>query len=87
MVKKLNSMFDSSPKSKRLAKIISIKSPEAFEESIRKIKKGGVTLHEKRGLILAQNRAKAQLSRKNLSVEERMEMDIIAKMKLPEVDV
>lgn len=72
-------------KSKRLAKIITIKSPTAFKESIRKIRKGGVTGEEKKALVLARNRATAQLNRKNLSRKERIQMRAIKNTKLPGV--
>jgi len=72
-------------KDKRLAKIITIKSPTAFKESIRKLKKGGLTLKEKRGLVLARNRAAAQLKRKNLSSEERVQFRKIKNIKLPAI--
>ncbi len=73
------------PKSKKLARQISITSPAAFQRSIGIIKKDGVTLNESRALILAQNRAKAQLQRKNLSLRERIEFNTIANIKLPKV--
>ena len=65
-------------KSKRLAGIISIKSPAAFNKSIRILKKGGFSTREKRALILAQNRAAAQLKRKDLSDKERSQFTKIA---------
>lgn len=71
------------PKNKALAKKISITSPADFWESIEKLKQGGLTLQESRALILAQNRAKVQLKRKNLSMEERQEFREIAEVKLP----
>ena len=73
------------PTSKKLARQISITSPAAFQRSIGIIKKGGVTLQESRGLILAQNRARAQLNRTNLSIKERIEFTKIAMQKLPKV--
>jgi len=79
---KKNSLF-SKPKSKRLSNIISIKSPSAFKESIRKVQKGGVTSAEKRALVLAQNRARVQLHRKNLSKREVKQFASIVSMKLP----
>lgn len=72
-------------KSKRLAKIISIKSPAAFKRSVRILRRGGLTVSEKAGLVLAQNRAKAMLHRLNLSLKERKEMRIISNIKLPKV--
>lgn len=70
-------------RSKSLAKKISIKSPSAFKSSIKKLEKGGLTTREKRGLVLAQNRAKAQLKRKNLSKKEREQFKEISKIKIP----
>ncbi len=77
-------LFDIKPKSKRLARIISIKSPQDFIRSIRIIKKGGVTLQEKRALVLAQNRARAILKKK-ISLKERIEFIKISKIKLPKI--
>lgn len=71
-------------KNKRLARIIRIDSPSHFRQSIRTLKKGGLTQTERQALILAQNRARAQLSRKNLSKRERVQMRIISKEKVPE---
>lgn len=73
----------SKPKDKRLARIISIKSPKEFRGSIKTLKKGGLTLKERRGLVLAQNRAKAQLRRSNLSQKERKEFTQISRVKIP----
>lgn len=73
------------PKSKRLARIISIISPSAFKKSIRVLKKGGVTLQENRALNLAKTRARLQLRRKNLSSKERREFTAITKIKIPKV--
>lgn len=73
------------PKNKRLARDISIVSPSKFRGSIDKIKRGGVTLEEKRALVLAQNRSRAQLRRSNLSAKERREFRAIVRTKLPSV--
>ena len=70
------------PKSKVLAAKISIKSPQEFKESIRKLKENELTLHEKRALVLARTRAKLQLRRKVLSLKERKEMLEISKTKI-----
>lgn len=72
-------------KNKSLAKKISIKSPNAFRKSIRELKKGGLSLREKRALVLAQNRARAQLNRSDLSVKERLQFISISNMKIPKV--
>ncbi len=73
------------PTNKRLARDITIVSPSAFDRSIKTIKKGGVTLKEHRGLVLAQNRSRAQLQRPNLSLKERIQFNVIASRKLPKV--
>ncbi len=73
------------PTSRRLARDISITSPNAFNDSIKRIKLGGVTVQEKRGLVLAQNRARAQLGRKNLSLKEKIQFTVIATTKLPKI--
>ncbi len=79
-----NTLFGK-PKSMRIARIIKIDSPTAFKESIRKLKKGGLTTREKRALVLARNRSAAQLKRKNLSPKERRQFRAIKKMKLPSI--
>ncbi len=73
------------PKSKRLARDITIKSPTGFRKSIRTLRKRGLTLREKRALVLAQNRARAQLKRRNLSRKERRQFTQISKIKIPKV--
>ena len=72
------------PTDPRLARDISIRSPREFRKSIKVLSKGGLTLKERRGLILAQNRAKAQLKRKNLSAPEIREFKEISKIKIPQ---
>ncbi len=72
-------------KSKRLARDVTIVSPTAFRESIRKLKVGGLTLKEKRALVLAKNRAGAQLKRKNLSPKERKQFRAIMKINIPKI--
>ena len=71
------------PRNKRLADILSIESPAAFRESIRKLKRMRIGAREKRALVLAQNRAKAMLEKKTLSEKERKELQTIARMPLP----
>lgn len=73
------------PKDKALAKKISIKSPRAFRISIRKLKKGGITLKEKRALTLAKTRASVQLKRNNLSRKERKQFRTISQMNIPKI--
>lgn len=76
-------------KDKRLARIISIKSPESFRKSIRTLMKDKdrLTPKDRKALILAQTRAKVQLNRKNLSAKERREFTIISKMTIPKSNV
>jgi hypothetical protein len=66
-----------------IAEKISIVSPSSFRESIRTLKKGGLSLNEYRSLVLAQNRARAMLNRENLSAKERKQLRIISKIKIP----
>jgi hypothetical protein len=70
------------PKNKRLARIISIETPQAFRRSIRVLKRGGLTTAERRALVLARTRAKAMLKRRNLSARERREMAEIARTRI-----
>lgn len=70
-------------KNERIARDISIKSPAAFRGSIKKLKRGGLTTPEGRGLVLARNRAGAQLKRKNLSPKERREFTTISRTRIP----
>lgn len=74
------------PRHKKLADIISIESPAAFRESIRRLTRVGIGATEKRALVLAQNRAKAMLKKRNLSAKERRELATIARMPLPPVE-
>jgi len=74
------------PRHKKLADIISIESPAAFRESIRRLKRLGIGATEKRALVLAQNRAEAMLKKRNLSPKERRELQTIARMPLPPVE-
>ena len=73
------------PRHKTLADIISIESPAAFRQSIRRLKQLGIGPREKRALVLAQNRAKAMLKKRTLSAKERRELQSIARMPLPPV--
>ncbi len=73
------------PTNKRLARVIDTTSPTAFRRSVQTIKRGGVTLKEKRALVLAQNRARAQLNRRNLSQNERKQFTMISRMRLPKI--
>lgn len=73
------------PRNQSLANKISIKSPLAFRSSIKELKKGGINLQERRGLILAQNRSKVMLMRHNLSSSERKQFNTISRIKLPKI--
>ena len=73
------------PKSKRLSRIISIESPKAFKESIKELKKGGITRKELRALSAAKGAATLQTFRKNLSKKEMKEFQAIRKIKLPKI--
>lgn len=73
------------PRHRKLSAIISIESPAAFRESIRQLKRKGIGAREKRALVLAQNRAKAMLQKRNLSPDERRQLQTIARMPLPKV--
>lgn len=68
---------------KLLANEISIKSPNDFRKSIHNLKSNGLTLHEKKALVLARTRAKLQLRRHNLSIKERKQMYQISKIRIP----
>ena len=70
------------PKSRRLAKVISIKSPSNFKKSIAKLKRNKLTLKERKALILARTRVTVQLKRKNLSLKERKQFKKIANIKI-----
>jgi len=84
MVKFTKSIFFP-PKDKKLARKISIKTPNRFRKSISDLKKGGVTLKERKALTLARTRASIQLRRKNLSMKERKQFRSIAHMVIPKV--
>lgn len=73
--------------SRELAEAISIESPTEFKKSIKRVKalKGIPAVTKKRALILAQNRAKAQLKRKKLSRKERKEFEAIAEIKIAQM--
>lgn len=71
------------PKHKSISEKITIISPSAFRESIRTLKKDGLSLNEYRALVLAKNRARAMLKKKNLTSRERKQLKIISKIKIP----
>ena len=70
------------PKHKALAGKISIESPSAFRESVKVLRKGGLTIRERRALVLARTRAKMQLRRKNLSTKERRQFKEISRVRI-----
>ena len=80
----INSLFEKA-KSKRLASLVDLTSPEAFKRGIEKAKTNGFSLAESRAFNLGQTRAKLQLRRTNLSTKERIEFQKISKIKLPKV--
>jgi len=72
------------PKNKYLSKIITIKSYSLFIKSVKLLSsKKNYNLSVYRALVLAQNRAKALLNRKNLSREVRSELVKITKFNIP----
>ncbi|KKL99757.1 hypothetical protein LCGC14_1811250 [marine sediment metagenome] len=73
------------PKDKALARKISIRTPNAFRKSIKILKKQGLNLKEKKALVLARTRARVQLARKNLSLRERKQFEVISRMRIPKV--
>lgn len=74
------------PKNKSLARKISIESPKKFKKSIKELKKGGITVEEKKALTLAKARAKVQLLRPNLSTKEKKQFRTISNMSVPKVN-
>jgi hypothetical protein len=81
MVRKPNKTIFFPPKSKSLAKIITIKSPKGAREASRKLvarfrrlKTRPAKRRTKRAVVLAANRAAASRKRKNLSAKERKQM-------------
>ena len=82
--KRTRTLFaDREPRSRMLADVITIRSPTAFRESIRLLKKDGLSIRERSALVFAQNRAVAQLGRKNLSVAERVQFEKIRMIRIP----
>lgn len=71
-------------RNKKLAKAISIKSPNAYRESIEKVKNlKGISAQTKvRALALAKARASVQLKRNDLSEKEREQFSAIRKIPL-----
>lgn len=86
MAKRRNTMFGGGkPKHPSIAKKVTIKTPAGFRESVRQLKKGGLSTAEKRALVLAKNRAGAQLKRKNLSSLNRKQFREIKNTRLPSI--
>ncbi len=73
------------PTNPRLARAISITSPQQFKKSIGRVRKlkGISPTTKRRALTLAKNRAGAQLKRKTLSVKERREFTAISRINIP----
>ena len=74
-------------KNAKLAKVVTIKSPGAFKQSIATLKgkDGKVSGTQKKALVLARTRAAMQLRRENLKPETRKKFKAISQMELPEV--
>jgi len=62
--------------------VVNTTTPAKFKRSVKEFQKGNFTFKEKMALVLAQNRAKAQLKRKTLSEKERKQFTEIAKVKI-----
>lgn len=71
------------PKNKRLARAISIETPNAFRNSIRRLMRNGLSLEEFRALNLAKTRARLALRRPNLSLSEERQMREISRVRIP----
>lgn len=80
---RLKSIFKTRIRSKRRADLITIKSPTAFRNSIRELRKGIYTLGDFRALVLARTRATAMLKKRNLSRQERKQILSISKINIP----
>lgn len=79
----MRTIFTTPIRSQARANKISIRSPDTFRRSIAALKKGRYTLGDYRALILAQNRARAQLRRRGLSAKERMQFSEIVRIRIP----
>lgn len=71
------------PKHPQLAQKIKISSPIEFRRSIQRVMADGYSVRDQRALVLAQNRAKAQLKRRNLSLMKRRQFTEIARIQIP----
>lgn len=65
---------------KRLADIITIATPEGARGAVRTLAKSGFSPLKIRSMVLAANRARASLHRRNLSARERREFREIAQI-------
>lgn len=79
----MKSMFNTSVKSQRRSKIISIRTPKEFRNSIRELKKDKYTIGDQRALQLAKNRASTILNKTNLSLKEKKQFKQISKINIP----
>jgi len=70
---------------RRLVDVISITSPSAFKQSMLILSKGGLSNKEKKDIVLAKERAKTQLRRKNLTQKERYDFNDMILMNLGEM--
>lgn len=71
------------PRSKRIARIITIRNPAAFRRGMKILMQDGLTLSERRALILAKNRARVILRRTDLSSKEVRQMTEISRVRIP----
>ena len=71
------------PKYPQLAQKIRISSPLEFRRSIARVMADGYSARDQKALVLAQNRAKAQLNRRDLSPQKRMQFMEIARIQVP----
>lgn len=73
------------PTNPKLARAISITSPQQFRKSIGRVRKlkGISPTTKRRALTLAKNRAGAQLKRKTLSAGERKQFGAITRINIP----
>lgn len=62
---------------------VDISSHSGFVRSLKELKKGGYTMREVKQIVVAQNMAKAQLGRQNLSCKERTQFMRIANARTP----
>ena len=68
---------------KAISQAVSIKSPSRFKQSVRILSKGGLSVQERKVLVMAQDRADMQLQRKDLSSIERRQFKEIKGVNIP----